>query len=124
MELGNYNVILDFVGAISAIGGAWYTILKILREIRKSKKADYDRILDQAKEHNAATKAKLETRIELLEADFHNLEESMAKDFAHIKETQANELRNLGEKIENLREEIKTAHTSLINLLTKLVDKG
>jgi ABC-type phosphate transport system auxiliary subunit len=124
MGLLSFNTILTSAGIITALGGAWYTILKIIRELRKSRKASDDKILDEAREISEALKAKLEARIDILESDLSNLKSNVAKDILHIKEIQSSEIKALGDRIEALREELKTHSTGILNLLTQLVNKN
>lgn len=123
MDSNIYTSVLPLIGVVTAIGGAVYTILKILREIRKSKKAEADRIIDECKELDLVLKAKLEAKLSLLETQLHNLELNVAKDFSSMKESHTLELRNLGDKIESLRDEFRTQSVGILNLLTKLVQK-
>lgn len=125
MDMGGYGSIISATtGVIAAIGGAILYILRVIREIRKSKSAEADRLLDEAKSHGLSIKTKLEAKIDLLENQLNNLEENVAKDIGHLKETQSSEIKNLANKIEDLREELLQGHGSLVALLTKLVDKN
>jgi hypothetical protein len=110
------------IGAIIALSGLIYTWQKIAREARKSRKEDAAAILQAAKEEDSLIKAKLEARIEKVDAQLQNLELSINKDMAHLRETYSNEIKNLGLKIEILREELRTTHGQLISLLTTLID--
>lgn len=124
MDLFNFSNILSSIGAVTALGGAILSVFKILKEVRKSRKTASDKILHEAKEHNDLIKADLEGKLNLLKSKLENLEASVTKDLIHIKETQASEIKNLGSKIEELRQEIHSGHASLISLLTRLIDKN
>ena len=124
MDLSIYNPAFPTLGLITAILTAWYTGQKVVREYRKFRKASTDKILDEAKEYSHSVKDKLEAKITLLEVELNNLKSSVASDILHIKEVQANEIRGLSDKIENLREELRNGHSSLIALLTQLVNKN
>lgn len=125
MDLSSYSTVLTTTaGGISGVIGLYYTALKIFREVRKAKKAAGEKLLEQAKEHTDAVKAQLESKITILENQLHNLEVSVTKEIEHVKEIQANEIRNLAAKVDQLREELQESHNHLINLLTTLVNKN
>jgi ABC-type transporter Mla subunit MlaD len=121
MDLSGTNSILPSLGLITGLATTWYSVQKVVREYRKNRKKEADRILDEAKELDRAVKDRLEAKIDLLEAELHSLQDSVAKDLNHIKETQASELRNLSDKIELLREEIRDQSSGILSLLTQLV---
>ena len=106
---------------VTAIGGI-YTLLKIVREIKKAHKIDNDNLLQEAKELDDVVKNKLESRMKLLESQLTNLEHSVAKDLINIKDNHAIELKNLSERIELLRTDLNLQHSQIINLLTKLIN--
>jgi phosphomevalonate kinase len=124
MDLSGTNSILPSLGLITGLATTWYSVQKVVREYRKNRKKEADRILDEAKELDRAVKDRLEAKIDLLEAELHSLQDSVAKDLNHIKETQASELRNLSDKIELLREEIRDQSSGILSLLTQLVKKS
>ena len=124
MDLSSYSSVLAPSGILSGAATLWYYGRKILKEIKKSKEESSSKILEEAKQFDKEIKEKLEARIDLLENQLHNLEENVSKDLSHIKETQASEIKNLASKIDELREELRTGHSSLIQLLTRLVDKS
>ena len=124
MDLSSYSSVLAPSGILSGAATLWYYGRKILKEIKKSKEESASKILEEAKQFDKEIKEKLEARIDLLENQLHNLEENVSKDINHIKETQASEIKNLASKIDELREELRTGHSSLIQLLTRLVDKS
>jgi hypothetical protein len=123
MDLTAYNAILPVTGAISVFCGAWYSVLKILRELHKAKKIETDKIIEECKELDLILKSKLESKINLLEAQLHNLEFNVSKDLSNIKDTHALELKNLGDKIEALRNDLQNQHAGVLQLLTRLVDR-
>lgn len=125
--------ILGIAGTISTIGGAWWTIRKLSRDLRKDRELESAKILQEAKEADARLKAALEAKREViyqelnnkigrLESRLDNLEESVTKDFAHVRETYNGEIRNLGDKIEDLRSELRSQHGQLVALLGKMID--
>jgi uncharacterized protein YPO0396 len=123
MDLSGTNSILPALGLITAVTTTWYSVQKVIREYRKNRKKEADRILDEAKELDRAVRDRLEAKIDLLEAEIHNLEESVQKDFVNLKDNHAIELKNIGEKLEILRSEIREQSHGILALLTKLVDK-
>lgn len=122
MDMSAYQTLIPAAVAISTVGGAWLTIRKIAKDAEKSKKDQAATILQMAKEADNAIKAKIEARVEAVEVQLLNLKESVQKDMDHLKETYNGEIRNLGEKIEGLRIELRDQHGNLVQLLTKLIE--
>lgn len=123
MDNTSFNAILSTVGIITAVATAWYSIQKIFREYNKNRRLEADKILEEAKEFDKELRIRLEAKIDLLEVRVNNLETSVGKDLTHIKENQANEIRNLASRIDALREELREGNSSLITLLTQIVTK-
>lgn len=111
------------VGMAIALGTLVVTIQKILRNVKKERDEDAAKILQAAKEEDNALKAKLEAKVEAISVKLNNLEMSVEKDMSHLRETYTSEIKNLGEKIENLRDELRQQHSGLIELLSKIVGK-
>jgi polyhydroxyalkanoate synthesis regulator phasin len=119
----DYTTLLEIAGAVTTLGGAWITIRKITKDAQKAKKEHVAEILHAAKEADHEMRAELEIRIQKLESKLGNLEVSVEKDLSHLKEAYTSEIKNLGEKIEDLRNELRQQHAGLLDLLTKLVGK-
>jgi DNA repair exonuclease SbcCD ATPase subunit len=124
MDIDNIQSLIPAAGAIATLGGAWLTIRKIAKDASKQKREQAAEILHAAKEEDALLKAKLEAKIESVKAQLANLESSVNKDLDHLKETYSGEIRNLGQKIEELRSELKTQHGQLVTLLTEMIKKS
>lgn len=123
MEI-TWEAILAVAGAITIIGGSWLTIRKIQKDADASKKALSDEILKSAKEELLKKEVELQAKLDKLNARVENLEESVDKDLQHLRETYNGEIRNLGQKIEDLRSELRNQHTQMVGLLTKMIDNG
>jgi len=126
------STILGTAGAITAIGGAWLTLRKIQKDTRKERDLEAARIIHTAKEEIAKAKVdvfnsreiakrEIDARLEALEVDLKNHKDSVDKDLQHIRETYNGEIRNLGQKIEDLRSELRNQHGQLVQLLTKMI---
>jgi uncharacterized protein YPO0396 len=127
MDMSNAETLLPlipFAVTVTVIGTAWITVKKIASDSQKARKEHADEILQVAREEDALLKAKLEARIESVKAQLSNLELNVNKDLAHLKETYSGEIKNLGQKIEDLRSELKNQHGQLVSLLTEMVKKG
>lgn len=114
---------MSIASAISVLGGAWLMIRKIAKDADRSKKNHAAAILQSAKEADSLIKTKLDGKIHDLEAQIRNYQENTEKDIEHLKETYSNEIKNLGEKIENLRDEVNSHHSQIIVLLGKMLDR-
>ena len=126
--------ILAVFAAISTISGTYLKLRKISKDRQKQLELERAIILQEAKENSNKHKLALEAKIELLENDFNskvealsqkinNVEESINKDLTHIKESYANEVRFLGSKIEELRDEMRVQMSQVVQLVSKLIDK-
>ena len=124
MELPQISEI-QYYGALGiAMGVATLvvTIQKVFKNLRKEREEYSAKILQMAKEDDNLLKAKLEARIERIDAQVKNLEFNVNKDITHLKETYSAEIRTLGEKIETLRDELRNQHSQMVTLLSKLID--
>jgi uncharacterized protein YlxW (UPF0749 family) len=99
------------------------TIQKVFKNFRKEREEYAAKVMQSAKEDDAILKAKLEAKIEALSVKINSLEESVNKDMEHLHATYTSEIKNLGDKIENLRDELRQQHSGLIDLLSKIVGK-
>jgi hypothetical protein len=122
VDLLDYQNIMPIAFAITTFGGAWLTIRKIAKDAAKSKKEQAAEILHAAKEEDSLMRAKLEARIESVKAELANLQLNVNKDLSFLKESHSNEIKNLGVRIESLRDELRLQHSQLLSLLTKLID--
>lgn len=110
-------------GFIIAVGGAWLTVRKIIKDYRKEREHEAAKVIQEAKEADALLKAKLETEISKIKSELRNLEANVNKDMNHLRETYNSEIRNLGLKIEDLRAELRNNTSQIVNLLTKMIDR-
>ena len=115
--------------AIEAIGTALAAIYPIfigfrhfLGSFRKKREAHRDSILKQAGDEMNRIKEDLEGKIQVLRDELDTQKDKVSTELSHMKEIYGAEIKALGEKIENLRQDISQQHQSLVNLLTKLVD--
>src|ERR1035437_2028160 len=122
MEFGEMQY-YDSLGLALCIATLVVTLQKVFKNFRKERDEYAAKVMQAAKEDDAVIKAKLEAKIEALSVKINSLEASVNKDMAHLKETYTSEIKNLGDKIENLRDELRQNHSGLIDLLTKMVAK-
>lgn len=115
------DLIFSLAGLITAVGGAWLTISKISKDINKKQEENNNKILKLAKDELLKKEQQLESKIMLLEEKVENLEKNIQKDMDYLKESHSIEIKNLGDKIESLREEIRTQHAGVLQLLTEMV---
>lgn len=117
------NIALEAAaGAITAIGGIYTAIKKWLRHSAEKKEQYKQDILRQARNEANKFRMELEQKIERLEVEVKTQKQNIYKDIGFLKESYSTEIKNLTEKIDNLRDELKTQHVGILNLLTKLVD--
>ena len=123
-DLINMSTILSIAAIVTAVGGAWLTVRKIAKDLERQKKLHTTEILQAAREADSSLRTKLEGRIHELEIDMKSIKENHQKDIAHMKETYNGELRFLGQKIEELRSEVRNQHGQLVQLLSKMIEKN
>lgn len=130
MEL-TWEALLVVAGAVSAIGGSWLTVRKIQKDADASRKEHEAAILEKAKaeiekamHERRLIQKEFEGRLGELEQDLAAHRATVEKDFAHVRETYNGEIRNLGQKIEDLRSELRNQHTQMVSLLTKMIDNS
>jgi hypothetical protein len=123
MDIDIYQLLIPFAGFVTAIGTAIYTVQKVSKNFKTDKKEFKAEILQEAKEEDAKHRLDLETRLNTLQVDLNNLRDNIDKDILHVRETYNGEIRNLGQKIEDLRSELRNQHGQLVQLLTKMIDK-
>lgn len=108
--------------AVTALGGLYTGVHKLNSSLKHKKERYRQAILDQAKEEMAKIRSELDEKLKDLESELANQKENVARDMDHMKETYNSEIRVLGGKIEELREQLNTQHSQLIGFLTKLID--
>jgi chromosome segregation ATPase len=113
---------MTVAGAVVTVGTAVVTVQKILKNFKKAHEERNAQVLQAAKEELSVAKLKLEGRLEALETALEALKENVDKDLAHAKETHATELKNLSEKITQIREDLREQHSQVLQLLTALID--
>lgn len=106
------------------LGSSWLIFNKIVRKINENKKEDAKGIIKDAREEDKLLKIELEAQIHDLQSQVTNLKANVEKDLEHLRETYNGELRFLGQKIEELRSEVRSQHSQLVQLLTKMIDKS
>lgn len=127
-----FTSLLAIASAIITIGGAWLTIRKLSKDFRKERELERAKILQEAKEAAAKVKAELVAAREIQYQDIahqlkglqirqDNLEQSVEKEFLHIRETYNGALSNLSDKIEDLRTELRNQHGQLVSLLSEMI---
>lgn len=114
---------VEMVGtAVTAVLGCIYTYQKISRNFEEKKREDKAEILQNAKEELSLLKIDLELKINTVSVALKAHQVFVEKDMSHMRETYNGELKNLGEKIEDLRSDLKDQHSQLVSLLTKMID--
>lgn len=132
MEFISTSAIIATCSAFASVGSAWLVFRKIQKDYRKEHETQEAKVLQAAKEADSKLKSDLETKRQLLEKEFQSKVEalrqeidnfmvSIEKDLEFIKEKQAGEIKMLGEKIEDLRTELRTQHGQLIQMLTEMI---
>ena len=120
MEMLDLSTMIP-LGGLIALATLILTMQKISKNFKKDRDEHAAKILQAAKEEDSLIKAKLEARIEKVGADLKNFELNVNKDINHLRETYNGEIKNLGNKIEDLRSELKNQHGQLVQLLSEMI---
>ena len=127
MDMGNAENLLPlipFAVTITVLGTAWLTVRKVSKDARTARQEQANEILKVAREEDEFLKGAMEAKLEAVKSQLANLELNVNKDLEHLKETYSGEIRNLGQKIEDLRSELKNQHGQLVGLLTEMIKKS
>lgn len=126
--------IVAVAGAISILSGSYLRLKRIHRERSEQKQLEKALIIQEAKEISNKHRLALETKLEHLESELNakiehlshkinNIDESFTKDLEHVKEAYNSEIRFLGSKIEELKDEMRQQMNQVVVLVSKLIDK-
>src|ERR1700686_3566149 len=119
MEYFNLNTIVSLTGAITAVCGSILAFQRLSKGAKKDREHEAQKILEQAREEDLVIKSKLESQIDTLNAKIENLELNTEKDLQHIKEIYASDIKSLGEKVDQVREQLNDQHAGVLSLLSK-----
>jgi len=109
-------------GAITALSGGWAFYRHIRYGIADKKERYRAAIMTEAKLEMTKIESKMSVRINSLEVELSNHKDNIVRDMSHMKEVYNAEIKTLGEKIDSLRSDLQDQHSSMITLLTKLVN--
>lgn len=126
------------IAICTAIGGLVtfvYYVQAVLKNFRHDKEAFKAEILQEAKQEIEKFKLEstarrevlynqLDNKIDALDQHLESHKSDVSKDLMHIRETYNGEIRNLGEKIEGLRRELRDQHGQLVGLLSEMIKKA
>jgi len=118
------QMILSIATGITVLGTAYLTARKIIKDSQASVAKREEELMTQAKEHDQKLFLEIKSELEVLETKITNLEADFNKELSFVKEVHNNELKQLGEKIENLRDDLKVQHSNLLTLITKLIERN
>lgn len=124
-----HQLLIHLAVTISTIAGAIVAIQKVIKNSRvernasvEEKEKESEKILTQAREEMQLIKLQFEAEVKALKVDLKSLESGTLKDIQYIKESQESEIKNLGEKIQDLRDQLNSHHTQILSLLEKLIN--
>ena len=123
MFLSSISDIETVASTLVAAGAIYSGIKRFLGASRRKKMAYRESILDEAKNQAGAMKAELEAKIKAAMDEIENVKISVENDLSSLKNSHTIELKNLGDKVQLLREELQDQSRGILALLTKLVDK-
>lgn len=123
------NVQFDNVmlGALVASIGSFLTVLFVIFKMRAGFKAEVLKenreFIDHTKELALKDIERLSKEMETLDGKVKALEAQLMREVEHIKDRHNTDLENLGQKILELKEEMRHQFSQLVSILTKLMEK-
>jgi hypothetical protein len=108
--------------ALGSIAGLWLTFIQIKKKVAEEFQSKVNSAIDTAAKAGEHQADLLRRELELLDGKIQSLESSFAKDVEHIKSTYNNEIKNLAERIDVLRDEVRGQHSQLVGILTKMLN--
>jgi predicted nuclease with TOPRIM domain len=111
------QIVIALGGIVSTI----FTAQRIMKGLKEERDKENEKILDRALSELEKEKTLLEIKIQACENENERLKEMMEKEIEFVRSTYNTEIKNLGEKIESLKEEVKSQNTQIIGLLSKLI---
>jgi hypothetical protein len=123
MFLSSISNIEAIASTLVAAGGIYSGVRSLLSAYRRKKSVYRQAILDEAQQHAELMKIELEAKIKSALDEIQNIKNSVEGDLSNLKNNHSIELKNLGEKVQLLREELQDQSRGILALLTKLVDK-
>jgi hypothetical protein len=120
---GDWTTLLEGIsGGVTALGGLYASIKHIIHKSKRKKEEYRQSILDQAKKEAELVKMELEAKIKALEEEFKVQKLNISKDLIHLKENYSTEIRTLGDKINDMKDQLNQQHSQLVALITHLID--
>ena len=123
MTIDLNTAVESFAGVVTAVGSVYGAVRHFMISSKRKRESYQQFILEKAKEELTKVELSLNDKIKVLELDLANHKESISNDIFHMKEVYNTEIKVLGQRIEELRQDLSQQHQGLVNLLTRLIDK-
>lgn len=108
--------------ALGSIASVFISAQKIINDIKKQKEEENEKLLKRAMDEIENQKEMIDLKIDVCFEEVDALKQLVEKDMENLKNIYSNEIKNLSEKVRELREEVKSQNTQIITLLTKMLD--
>lgn len=107
--------------ALGSIASVFLTAQKLVKHLKSEKEKEIEQVLEKAMAELQKEKTLLDMKIQACFDENERLRESLEKEIEFTRTSYEIEVRNLGEKIESLKEEVRSQNTQILNLLSKLI---
>lgn len=107
--------------ALGSIASVFLTAQKLVKHLKSEKEKEIEQVLDKAMAELQKEKTLLEMKIQACFDENERLKESLEKEIEFTRTSYEIEIKNLGDKIESLKEEVRSQNTQILNLLSKLI---
>lgn len=107
--------------SLGSIASVFLTAQKLIRHLKSEKEKEIEQVLEKAMAELQKEKTLLEMKIQACFDENERLRESLEKEIEFTRSSYEMEVKNLGEKIESLKEEVRSQNTQILNLLAKLI---
>lgn len=107
--------------SLGSIASVFLTAQKLIRHLKSEKEKEIEQVLEKAMAELQKEKTLLEMKIQACFDENERLRESLEKEIEFTRSSYEMEVKNLGDKIESLKEEVRSQNTQILNLLAKLI---
>lgn len=107
--------------ALGSIASVFLTAQKLVKHLKSEKEKEIEQVLEKAMAELQKEKTLLEMKIQACFDENERLRESLEKEIEFTRTSYEIEIKNLGDKIESLKEEVRSQNTQILNLLSKLI---
>lgn len=109
------------ISALAILGGLAVTLSKLKKSFKDEVSSETELAIEKAHKLAKGDLVQFQANLEKLEFKIDAMHTQFDSEIEHIKSTYNSEIRHLGEKLEELRSEVRHHHSQIIELLSKIL---